>query len=254
MRDISTLIAGASALFIVNAAYAQTAEEAADAVAEAAEEAAEAAAETASDAPPPIRTVPVAPPPPVAAARDYPTEPRPTKSLYRLIKPADYPIESWNAGEEGRVDYEITVNAMGQPTDCKIIESSGYSALDEMTCRLMMERAEFDPAMEADEAPIAGRYEGSQAWRKREPEMPQMSITFQYLHDEMGESSECKFLKMEGDIPQKMLDDIERDRERGNLCPGGRSNRGVPYRDENGVPVTKLVTVTFDVVLEDPAE
>lgn len=53
---------------------------------------------------------------------------------------------------------------------------------------------------------------------------------------------------MEGDIPQKMLDEIERDRERGKLCPNGSGNRGTPYRDENGEPQDRLVT--FSVMIE----
>ncbi|MEL6877891.1 MAG: hypothetical protein AAGL68_07315, partial [Pseudomonadota bacterium] len=63
-----------------------------------------------------------------------------------------------------------------------------------------------------------------------------------------------EFISMDGYFPQKMLVVIVRDRARGRLCPGGRSNRGVPYRDEDGVPVAKRVTVTFDVQLEDVAK
>lgn len=235
-------------------AFAQS-EEAVEGAVEAASDAVEAVADPVP-APPQIQVQPA--PPVVEIARPLrdprakrPRDPRLKK--FQFINQADYPVASWQADEEGIVGYQVEVDAEGQPLSCKIIENSGYSALDDATCPLVMERAEFRPAQNIEREDVDGTYTGSQRWRKQEPEMPQMSIIFQYTHDEMGRSKDCKFLKME-DLPEKMRKDIERDKERGKLCPGPTTKQGIPYRDENGVPVAKLVTVSFDVVLEEPVD
>ena len=182
---------------------------------------------------------------------EYPTKPRTKSGFYRIIKPVDYPIAAWNAGQEGPVKYELSVDETGTPTGCTIIESTNYPLLDQATCDLMLERARFTPAYAAKDAPISSTYSGRYRWRKREPNMPEMGLTFRYLHDEKGISSQCEFLRLEN-APGQIREEIERDIERGKKCPGPTGRQGVPYRDENGVPIAKLVTVTVDVVLADP--
>lgn len=175
----------------------------------------------------------------------------PSLANYGFIKQVDYPIAAWQADETGRVGYSVEVSSEGNPLNCEITDGVDLAILAAATCPLVMERAEFRPATNEDGENVAATYEGSYNWRKREAEMPQMSVTFQYLHDELGVSKDCKFLKMEN-IPEEMRRDIERDKARGKLCPGPAGKQGVPYRDENGVPIAKLVTVDFNVTLADP--
>jgi TonB family protein len=231
---------------------------AAEAVEAAARDAAEAAmeveVETQSTEPLPIEIEPAPPPiivPQYPREPEYPTKPRTKSGFYRIIKPVDYPIEAWNADQEGRVKYELAVDDTGKPTGCTIKESSGHALLDQATCDLMLERAMFVPAYAAQDEPISSTYSGGYNWRKREPNMPAMGAPFQYLHDEKGVSSQCEFLRLEN-APEELREQIERDIERGKKCPGPTGRQGVPYRDENGVPIAKLVTITMDVVLEDP--
>ena len=195
--------------------------------------------------PPPMRAVPAPPPP------RYPRDPILVNYRDAFPTQAEYPIASWQNDEEGTVRYKLDIDADGNATDCAIVESSGFEVLDAKTCEIILERAEFKPAMEDEDTPVAGTVTRSYTWRKREPELPNMSISFQYLQDEDGRTQDCKILKMEGNLPERIRRDIERDLERGNGCPISRARRGVPYRDENGVPVPKQVTITFDVKLKD---
>lgn len=183
------------------------------------------------------------------SAYEGPREPWLTN--YTFIKQVDYPIEAWQADEAGQIGYSVEVSAEGKPLSCEITDGIDLAILAAATCPLVMERAKFRPATDENGENVAATYLGSYRWRKREVEMPEMSIIFQYLHDAKGVSRECKFLKLEN-VPQEMRDDIERDKARGKLCPGPAGKQGVPYRDENGVPIAKLVTVNFDVSLEDP--
>ncbi|MEO9463194.1 MAG: hypothetical protein ABJ242_10715 [Marinomonas sp.] len=174
---------------------------------------------------------------------------------YQFIKPADYPVAAWQSNEMGVVRYSVDVSAEGKPLGCTIIEDEELTrlpVLEPATCKLLIERAEFRPAKNKDKEDVAGTYEGRHNWRKREPELPQMSLIYQYTHGADGVSSDCEFLKKEN-LPKRMREDIERDEARGKLCSGPASNRGIPYRDENGVPIAKRVTVTMNVVLEEPA-
>lgn len=199
--------------------------------------------------PPPIM---VAPSPPVAPRR-YPTGPLLVNYRDGIPKQIDYPVESWRNNEEGLVTYRIDIDATGKATDCTIIESSGYPALDAKTCEVVMERATFSPAFEAEGKPVAGSLERSYDWRKRGPDMPEMQVVFEYLHDENGRSSDCKFLKLEGDIPETLRMEIERNMDRNGGCPIPANRAGIPYRDESGTPVAKRVIVTLDVKLEEPS-
>ena len=160
---------------------------------------------------------------------------------------ADYPPSSWLAGEGGLVVYEIAVDPTGKATQCRVVETSGHSALDETTCATVMERGEFKPARnEAGEA-IKGVYRGRHFWRKREPEVPgtfRFKATFTV--DERGRSVDCVIEAMEGNLPFGMSESVAK-----QPCPFGARNNKIPYRDANGVPVAKRVTVEFSAKISD---
>ena len=218
-----------------------------------AQEAAEAAADRVMKEPPvEAKRVPL-PPPPVEIAIPPPSPNRnkaPGPKSFGMMRPkqADYPAASWAVGHEGRVRYEVEVSAEGKPTSCAITDSSGHKELDDTTCAIAMERGEFRPQIGEDHEPVAGKYKGSFSWRKREPEFAN-SFRFKarFLLDEKGEASECEILTQEGKLPRGMDRSIERE-----PCPFGGSSRRGPYRDENGVPVAKRITVEIAVDIAEP--
>ncbi|MEM6475677.1 MAG: TonB family protein [Pseudomonadota bacterium] len=230
------------------------AEAAADAAAEAAEDAVAETVEVAE-----MTTQVDAPPPPPIELRPqyvprYPQKPRLTNRREAFPTPVDYPVASWQADEEGLVRFDIAVDVEGEATDCTITESSGHATLDAKTCEIVMERAKFDAGLAAEDEPEAGIYSGRHNWRKREPEVPAMAMTFRYLQGADGITTDCEMLRLEGDVPEDLRRDMERDIQANNGCPRGTERPGVPYRDENGVPVAKRVTITVDILVEDPAE
>ena len=70
----------------------------------------------------------------------------------------DYPPESRLRGEEGRVVITLDIDERGMPTRCRIVESSGYPALDAKTCELALERGRFKPANDITGKPIASSF------------------------------------------------------------------------------------------------
>ena len=167
-----------------------------------------------------------------------------------LAKGVDYPIEAWNAGEEGGVSYKLTVNALGQPTDCIITESSGSVALDKKTCEILMMRARFDPAHNDAGQAIAGTYVDKMRWRKREPEFSgTFRVTVEFIVDEQGVTKDCRIIEKSGAISTSTMKSLEK-----RPCPGTNRPGRYVYRDENGVPVAKRVRMDFHITVDDLEE
>jgi len=67
---------------------------------------------------------------------------------------ADYPPEAVRNHWEGTVVADLTVSPAGRVSVCKIIKSSGHSILDDATCKLLIDRAVFTPARDANGNPV----------------------------------------------------------------------------------------------------
>lgn len=92
---------------------------------------------------------------------------QPQRRLESLVTRADYPASALRAGEEGTVGFRLTVSPEGRVQNCVITSSSGSSALDAASCRLMRSRARFTPAVDDNGAPTVDLVEASIAWRPR---------------------------------------------------------------------------------------
>lgn len=76
----------------------------------------------------------------------------------------DYPARSLRAEEEGRTVVAILVSREGRAQACLIVDSSGFSALDEATCTQVMRRGRFSPATDAAGNPRIGCHADRIAW------------------------------------------------------------------------------------------
>lgn len=178
-------------------------------------------------------------------------EPRPDNSWASWVTNADYPTASWQKGEEGTVKYTLAVDAEGRPTDCTITESTASSALQAETCRLLLERAQFRPAQKPDGTPKVGVYSDEIVWKRDQPEFPgPFAFTVAFIIDERGQIGDCRVLETSGTLPADMQRSLDR-----RPCPGGTRGRSAPYRDAEGRPVAREVTMTVSAeVAPVPAE
>jgi protein TonB len=71
-------------------------------------------------------------------------------NLQSLFSTDDYPASALRSGEQGTTGFRLSVGANGRVTDCQITASSGSSALDSATCRLLRTRARFTPAIDSN--------------------------------------------------------------------------------------------------------
>lgn len=179
---------------------------------------------------------------------EHPSNPYPIIFAYEAISMDEYPAEAWREDMEGIVQYELAVDPKGVPTGCTITISTEYKLLDDLTCKLVMERQRFEPATDADGNAVAGVYVGDFAWEKREPEFPgSFVIKVQFTIDENGDVQNCETLEMSGDISAGMRQSFAR-----RPCPS--SPNGAPYRDADGNPVARELTLEIKVDVTEPAQ
>lgn len=120
----------------------------------------------------PLMGVPAPPPPPPYQPPSGAREPRPKYPPSTWINEADYPFAALRAGEQGTVVFRLDLNAEGRVTACTVLMSSGSAILDSVICRLLTERALFEPARDAKGKPTNGTFRSRIAWRLPEPPPP----------------------------------------------------------------------------------
>jgi TonB family protein len=81
-----------------------------------------------------------------------------------IIGYRDYPAASLRRGEYGIVSVLLHVSSEGSVSACDVTESSGFPALDDKSCALLMMRSRFDPAKDADNNPVSGEYRTATTW------------------------------------------------------------------------------------------
>ncbi|WP_448585867.1 energy transducer TonB [Thermaurantiacus sp.] len=116
--------------------------------------------ETTAPPPPTITTQSTVPAPePVRVAPPAPPAPPPPPAPVEIVRATprggtvtvgtdDYPAASLRACEQGSVAVRVTIDTSGRVRDCEVVQSSGYSRLDEKTCEVALRRWRYNPARE----------------------------------------------------------------------------------------------------------
>ena len=92
-------------------------------------------------------------------------EARPKTPTYKAIGRDDFLRDEGGERVEGTVGIELQIDAAGRPTECSITASSGDSRLDQHTCRLLLDRLTFLPAMDENGEAVPGRFRNRVQWR-----------------------------------------------------------------------------------------
>jgi len=103
-------------------------------------------------------------------AADQSAPARPVRPLASYFTDNDYPATEHE--QSGTSSFRLTVAANGRVSNCLITASSGSSALDAATCRLLTSRARFEPARDRKGRPTVGSISSRVQWRLPEDEEP----------------------------------------------------------------------------------
>ncbi len=80
------------------------------------------------------------------------------------LKDSDYPRAAGTAGVGGTVSVRYTVEVDGRVSRCGVTRSSGNSALDETTCRLIQQRFRFAPSRDAHGVAVSSTLVEDHIW------------------------------------------------------------------------------------------
>lgn len=133
---------------------------------------------------------------PIDVEEDEDALPRgPRADLHSLLSSDDYPKAAMREEAEGTVRIRLDVDEEGKPAACTVELTSGYEVLDRQTCDLMLARAQFDPARDADGNPVTGSISRNFRW-----ELPGLSaaeritasgVKIHARFNDAGELEEC---------------------------------------------------------------
>ena len=84
--------------------------------------------------------------------------------LVRNLTRADYRLIAGGRLPRGRAMVSLRIEPSGQPTNCKIVRSSGDSMVDGQLCPLITQRLYFRPALDASGRPIAYQLQYVATW------------------------------------------------------------------------------------------
>jgi protein TonB len=79
---------------------------------------------------------------------------RPAQLINGNLRNEDYPRSALRAGAQGSVSVSFTVGPSGRVEQCRVTRSSGHPDLDETTCRLILRRFRYRPALNAAGDPV----------------------------------------------------------------------------------------------------
>ncbi|MBB4097934.1 TonB family protein [Sphingomonas kyeonggiensis] len=126
----------------------------------------------------------------VTAAPDVAPAPGPANRATPQMHPSlwfadgDYPRSAIRAEQEGRAGVLLEIASNGRIHACSILSSSQSSALDRETCRIVMRRARFTPALGRDRKPAPDRWSASIDWKL--PTDVTYAPTYQAVCDDCG--------------------------------------------------------------------
>jgi len=88
--------------------------------------------------------------------------------LPRLFSADDYPQQALDRDEQGTTTVRLTIGKNGRVKDCTVTLSSGFDSLDSASCRVLEERARFNPARDSNGTATEGMVVQRISWRLAE--------------------------------------------------------------------------------------
>lgn len=176
---------------------------------------------------------------------DGPRSPIPMGSPQDWVRPQDYPAEARRSGAGGVTAFTLQVGVRGRVTSCAITQSSGSALLDDQVCRLMSQRGNFSPALDARGRETAGTYSNRVRWNPPKPQPNRFgngSYAYSFMLGADGVPYDCS-----DDVvgtPRGADQAVER-------TPCTTLPRFEPFRDAEGNAVTRRVRVRTEVVVEE---
>lgn len=192
----------------------------------------------------------------------FPRGPVSLKPGWTRVLPEDFPPEALTEKRQGTAKIEIGVSPTGTVSDCKLLQSSGHSDIDDASCKIATQRAMFGAALDVTGQTTAGRVQTDLNWRLpidgsqavglpidgAQDARPRPTLDFlpkagtselTFIVGKDGTLSDCNAQQSEGMVKG----------DPAMLCKIGVKQK--PYTDADGQPVARRVRVKTSVVLDE---
>lgn len=141
--------------------------------------------------------------------------------------------------------FIVRIGTDGKPIGCDVLQSSGTPGLDERTCFLVMTRANFYAARDANGDATTGTYTNSIRWLlplEANKLLSPKSDMLSFVVEKSGKIVDCK-ITATGDGAAEAMQAM-------TPCSKNASIQE-PFRDENGNAVAKRVIIRSSTEVED---
>jgi len=154
----------------------------------------------------------------------------------------DYPPEALKDNIEGNVSFVLTVGPDGLPSECKVTGTSGSALLDDTACSLLIKRARFEPARDAQDQPVSATYTNRVRWvlPRTVPAPKESNVELSFVITKDGSVTDCNLVDAKG-VPAETI---------GHLTDPCIRTEYDPYLDDLGNPVARKVTMRTSVTSE----
>lgn len=88
----------------------------------------------------------------------------PTESPGNWLGSNDFPNKSLMQGHNGIVRFRIDVDPAGLPSGCRILYRTNPDEFADLSCKLLLKRARFNPALDAAGRPVKSYYINTIRW------------------------------------------------------------------------------------------
>jgi TonB family protein len=85
-------------------------------------------------------------------------------NLASYVADSDYPRESIRNHEQGEVQFELDISPEGRAVNCRVMHSTTGRLLNLRTCQIMLVRARFRPARDAQGNPVPDTISSRLRW------------------------------------------------------------------------------------------
>ncbi|MDE2411690.1 MAG: energy transducer TonB [Sphingomonadales bacterium] len=92
------------------------------------------------------------------------SRPMPKSSPGTWMRPNDYPVDMLERGASGIVRFRLDVDERGGMSNCHILAHAGDDDFANTTCKILMKRGQFDPAIDAAGQATKGYFVSAVRW------------------------------------------------------------------------------------------